>query len=49
MLTFEPYAIMLSKDDVEFKRLVDRAMATSSSTTRRSARNNASSQFRLTV
>ena len=27
MLTVEPYAIMLSKDDVEFKRLVDRAMA----------------------
>ena len=26
MLTVEPYAIMLSKDDVEFKRLVDRAM-----------------------
>jgi len=26
MLTVEPYAIMLSKDDAEFKRLVDRAM-----------------------
>ncbi|CAJ0884386.1 Glutamate/aspartate import solute-binding protein [Ralstonia sp. LMG 32965] len=26
MLTVEPYAIMLSKDDPEFKRLVDRAM-----------------------
>jgi len=26
MLTVEPYAIMLSKDDTEFKRLVDRAM-----------------------
>jgi glutamate/aspartate transport system substrate-binding protein len=26
LLTIEPYAIMLSKDDVEFKRMVDRAM-----------------------
>ncbi len=26
MLTIEPYAIMLSKDDAEFKRMVDRAM-----------------------